>query len=426
MTKKKKLITALLSAALLVGSIFSICASAGFGSGIAVVASETKIIKTGILGRKIIFSDLDFKQGLAISDFDKIEIKTIPLSTEGTLLLAGRRVKEGTIIKRKNIGALVFVPASKDVAECKFSFTTEDFAEGAEVDFIIKFTDKVNYAPEIDESISASVSTQREISVFGQMSATDKEGDAIEYIVVSYPKSGSLRVTNEENGEYIYTPPVEFTGTDSFSYVARDEWGNFSKLCKVKIEVGERMSEVVYSDMTEHPQYNAAVTLTAMGVMDGKMIGDGTYFMPEATVSRAEFLTMAMKCANIKGDKSESASYFDDNDEISEPHLPYVKAAAKLGIINGEFKNGKLLFRPNDKITKYEVAMIMAKLIDTDEVSEKVSFSDSATVPVWARDEMSALCSMGIISYEGDTINGKAELTKANAAEYLFNMINLG
>jgi len=421
--KKKKILTALLSTLLLLCTVFAVGTSAGFGSGVAVVASETKIIKTGIFGQKIIFSDLDFKQGLAIVDFDKIEIKSIPLSTEGTLLLAGRRVKEGTIIKRKNIGALVFVPASKNLEECKFSFTTEDFAEGAEVDFIIKYTDKVNYAPEIDESVSASVSTQREISVFGQMSASDKEGDFIEYMVVSYPKSGVLKITNKENGEYIYTPPENFTGSDSFSYVARDEWGNFSKLCKVKIDVGERMSEVVYSDMTQNPEYNAAVTLTAMGVMDGKVIGDGTYFMPDVAVSRAEFLTMAMKCAGISPDKSTSVSYFDDNEDISAPHLPYVKAAAKLGIINGEFKDGRLLCRPNDTITKYEAAMIISKLVDTGDVSASVIFTDKDTVPVWARDEISALASMGIISCEGNIINGKASLTKADAAKLLYNML---
>ena len=291
------------------------------------------------------------------------------------------------------------------------------------MDFIIKFTDKVNYAPEIDETISASVSTQREISVFGQMSASDKEGDAIEYMVIGYPKSGTLKVISEDSGEYVYTPTQSFTGSDSFSYVARDEWGNYSKLCKVKIEINERMSEVVYSDMTENPNYNAAVTLTAMGVMDGKIIGDGTYFMPEETVSRAEFLTMAMKCAGISPDKSTSKSYFDDNASISLPHLPYVKAAAKLGIINGEFKNGELVFRPNETITKYEAAMIIAGIIDTSSVTVDLSFSDSNTVPVWARDDVSALCSMGIISCDGDLINGKAELTKENAAEYLYNML---
>ena len=421
--KLKKFLSVFILASLLIGSVFAVAASAGFGSGIAVAAAETKIIKSQVYGKKIVFSDLDFKQGLAITDFDKIEITKIPLSTEGTLLLAGRRVKEGTVIKRKNIGALVFVPADKNLEECKFSFTTEDFAEGAEVDFIIKYTDKVNYAPEIDESVSASVSTQREISVYGQMSARDKEGDAVEYIVVSYPKSGVLRITDKENGEYVYTPPESFTGSDSFSYVARDEWGNYSKLCKVKIEVDERMSEVVYSDMTEHKDYNAAVALTAMGVMSGKLFGDDSYFMPEESVSRAEFLTMAMKCAGISPDKSSSASYFDDNAEISEGHLPYVKAAAKLGIINGEFKSGKLLFRPNDEITKYEAASILSKLMNMSGVEASVTFTDSNSIPVWARDGLSKLCAMGIISYEGETANATATLTKADAAEYLYNML---
>lgn len=424
--KKRKLAKSFLAALLLIITVFGVSVSAGFGSGVAVVAAETKIIKTGLCGQKIVFSDLDFKQGLAIADFEKIEIKSIPLSTEGTLLLAGRRVKEGTIIKRKNLGALVFVPASKDVAECKFSFTTEDFAEGAEVDFIIKFTDKVNYAPEIDEAISASVSTQREISYFGQMSASDREGDAIEYMVVSYPKSGSLRVIDTATGEYIYTPYEEYTGSDSFSYVARDEWGNFSKLCKVKVEVGERMSEVVYLDMIENPAYNAAVALTAMGVTDGKLIGDGSYFMPETKLTREEFLAMAMKCAGIKGVNSTSKSYFDDNDEISAPLLPYVKAAARLGIVTGEFTDGKLLMRPKDIITKAEAGMIIAKLVDTKEASQALEFSDGDTIPVWARDEIYALTAMGILSYEGDTIEGNREITKALAVEYLYNMVKQG
>lgn len=420
---KRKITQGFIAALLLFGTVFGVSASAGFGSGVAVVAAEKNIIKTGIRGQKIVFSDLDFKQGLAIADFEKIEIKSIPLSSEGTLLLAGRRVKEGTIIKRKNLGALVFIPASKDVAECKFSFTTEDFAEGAEVDFIIKFTDKVNYAPEIDEAISASVTTQREISYFGQMSASDKEGDGIDYMVVSYPKSGALRVIDTATGEYIYTPEEAFTGTDSFSYVARDEWGNFSKLCKVKVEVGERKSEVVYLDMIDNPAYNAAVTLTAMGVTDGEVIGDGAYFMPETKLTREQFLGMAMKCAGIKGDGGTSQSYFDDNDEISAPLLPYVKAAARLGIVTGEFTNGELLMRPKDIITKAEAGMIIAKLVDVKDASLDLEFSDGDTVPVWARDEIYALSAMGILPYDGNTIEGKCEVTKALAVQYLYNML---
>lgn len=422
--KLKKILSAFILTGILIGCVFTVASNAAFGSGVAVSASETKIIKSATLGKKIVFSDLDFKQGLAIADFNTIKITKIPLSTEGTLLLAGRRVKEGTVIKRKNIGALVFVPADKNLTECKFSFTTEDFAEGAEVDFILKYTDRENSAPVIDESVSASVSTQREISVYGQMSAYDKDGDAVEYIVVSYPKSGTLRISDKESGEYVYTPPVSFTGSDSFSYVARDEWGSYSKLCKVKIDVGERMSEVVYSDMDDQKSYNAAVTLTAMGVMSGNLVGDSTYFMPSDGVSREEFITMALKCAGIQVDKNASATFFDDNSSISQGHIPYVDKAAKLGIVCGEFKNGQLLFRPGDKITRYEAASIISKLIDTEGVEASVTFEDKYSIPVWARDELSKLCSIGIISYDGVAINAGEALTRADAAEYLCNMIN--
>ncbi len=420
--KKKRFTALVLATALLFGGAIAVSAS-GFGSGVAVIASEAKIIKTGIVGQKIVFSDVDFKQGLGITDFDKIEITSIPLSTEGTLLLAGRRVNKGTVIKRKNIGALVFVPASKNVTECKFTFTTEDFADGNEIEFIIKFTEKVNYAPEVNEAVSKNVTTQREIPVHSRLSSTDKEGDVVEYIILSYPKSGTIELIDKTSGEYIYTPKNEFIGTDGFAYVARDEWGNFSKLSRVEIEVSERMSEVVYADMKKHPQYNAAVILTAMGITDGQIMGEENYFLPNASVSRVEFLSMAMKCAGIRVDTSIKSTYFDDNNAIPAPMIPYVSTAARLGIINGEFTNGKLLFRPNDGITKYEAGLIISKLINIGESAEIYNFTDSATVPVWARDEISALCKTGIFDYEDNMINGDAKLSRADTVDYLYKML---
>ena len=97
---------AIISAALLIVSVFGFTVSAGFGSGVAVVASETKIIKSGIFGQKIIFSDLDFKQGLAITDFDKIEITDVPDSNEGyslsrKYLFNRRRIKKMFIMSSR-------------------------------------------------------------------------------------------------------------------------------------------------------------------------------------------------------------------------------------------------------------------------------------------------------------------------------------
>ena len=110
--KKRKILTVLIAAAMLLCSLTSIAAYASFGSGVSMIASKTQIIKTAKLGAKIVFSELDIKQGLLITDLDTIKITALPKSSEGTLMFAGRRVSEGMEIKRRNIPALVFVPAS--------------------------------------------------------------------------------------------------------------------------------------------------------------------------------------------------------------------------------------------------------------------------------------------------------------------------
>ena len=403
-------------------------AYADFGSGVAVLAEGTEIVKTAISGKKIVFSDIDFKQGLCITDFEKIKITSVPPSSEGTLLLAGRRVGAGTTIKRKNIGALVFIPASKDVAECKFKFTTDDFANGKEVDFIIKFTEKVNYAPtiELKSDEELMLETQREISVYGKMRAEDKEGDCLEYILIKAPEHGNIKIINKESGEFLYTPPTSYVGEDCFTFVARDEWGNYSKPQAITVSIAERMCETIYSDMKTHPDYNAAVALTAMGIMDGRLIGDGVYFMPEKNVSIAEFVAMAMKSAGISPSE-EAQTFFDDDADIPLPLKGYMATAQKMGVITGDFVDGRLLLRPNDNITRAEAAVVMANILDIDMTCELPTFSDASGVPVWARASVSLLCYVGIFDSDSEEIAADAALTKADTAAYLYKLAkNIG
>ena len=420
---KAAAIAMLLIVALTVGGV---AVYADFGSGVAAMAEGTEIIKTAICGKKIVFSDVDFKQGLCITDFEKIEITAIPESNQGVLMLAGRRVGVGTVIKRKNIGALVFIPASREVSECRFKFKTDDYASGAEVDFVLKFAEKVNYAPTVSENSIGNLTTQREVGIWGKMKATDAESDSIEYLVISYPKAGALSVLDKKTGEFLYTPPTDYTGKVSFTFVARDEWGNFSKPEKVEISVTERMSEVVYEDLKDHREYNAAIALTALGAADGRLIGDGVYFMPNEKVTVAEFVTMAMKCAGISADKSLTATYFDDDEDIPTPMKSYIATAQKYGIVQGKFENGGLFLRPNAPITRYEAAMIMSALSGDVDGAVLPSFKDMDTLPVWAEAAVAEMCAMGIFDGERESIGGTDELTKIECAAYLYRMYNSG
>jgi len=410
-------------------SILSLCtinASAFFGLGAKIVATNVNMIKTGLIGQKISFTDGDFKSALALSDFKSITITEIPSSTEGTLLLGGRRVGKGRVIKRQSLGSLMFIPASDSVSECKFKFTVDGYAGGAEIECILKFIDKVNYAPKATgDSVGAgNVSTQQAISFFGNLTATDPEGDDIEYIIVSYPKNGILTMVDESNGRYQYTPIGNFKGKDKFTYVARDEYGNYSEPTSVTVKVNERMCDTVYRDMEDREEYNAAVAMTAMGIMSGRQVGDDLYFDPDKTVSRAEFVTMAMKCAGIRADSTITSTYFDDDDDISVSLKSYIATAQRTGLIVGDFKDGKLLFSPDEEITRYEAAKILATLLGSDAEGEESVFATDNDIPVWARAGVYAMCSLGIFDSE-DNASLSDKITRGDVAEYLYRIANM-
>lgn len=422
--KMKKLLLILLMLTMLTGA-FTLSTSALFGSGADVVASDVNLVKTGLLGQNISFSDTDFKTALGISEFEKIIITALPSSTEGTLMVGERRAYTGQAVKRKNLDTLVFIPNDKNVAEALFKFKTNS-SENAEILCKMRFIDRINYAPKIntDANQTLNVTTQTGISVYGQIEASDPEGDDIDYIIVSYPKHGTLRISNSERGEFCYTPSADYDGKDSFVFVVRDEYGNYSSPEKVSLKVTERMSEVVYVDMENSKSYNAAVVMTAMGIMSGSRVGDDMYFTPEGRVTRAEFVAMAMKSLGIRADSTLTETFFDDNDEIPKSLVSYVATAAKCGIVNGSLEFDGLKFRPTDAITNCEAAIIMSNLLDVK--SDYAVFSEIngiETVPVWARGHVGAMYSSGIFSQD-TSLDINEALTRENVAEYLYRMMN--
>ncbi len=416
----KKKITALFVLVAAAISIFSATANANFGTGVEVLCEETKLIKGGLVGQRVVFSDSDFKRALGVADFDTLTIKTLPKSTDGALIYAGRRVRENQEIKRKNVGSLVFVPSSKDVTECQFTFTIDNLLGGNEMICILKLAEKVNYAPSAKNSDEV-VFAQGEIAVYGKMSATDPEADKIEYMIVSYPKYGYISY-DKTSGKYSYSANNGYIGADKFAYVARDEYGNFSEPIYVNLEVNRRMSDVVFRDMTGREEYTAAVAMTAMGVMSGTQMGDDFYFNPEVGVTRAEFVAMAMKAYGLRPDSTVTTSYFDDNADIPLSLVGYVASAQRMGIINGTFASGMLVFRPNDIITKYEAGKVIAEIMGASADGESEVFADIGSVPVWARPSVYAMYSLGIFENNDGNIYGNSAVSRAQAATYLYRM----
>ena len=391
------------------------------GTAADVLSKECVLIKTGLKGQKLAFTDSDFKSALAVTDIGRITVVSLPSEDEGVLYLGEKRAAEGQAVKRRNISDLYFLPADEGVTESSFTFKLSGGSE-AVCTCKMRFTDKVNYAPKIntDTEKTLSVTTQKGISVFGKISAYDPEGDATEVMILSYPKGGSLTL---DGFEFKYTPTDGFTGKDSFVFVLRDEYGNYSEPKEVNVKISERLSEAVYVDMLESKSYNAAIAVTAMGLMGGTIVGDDSYFLPEGSVTRAEFCAMAMKALSVRADSTLTSTFFDDGDEIPPSLVGYVATAARCGIVNGSFEGDKLLFRPNDAITLTEAAIIMSNLLSiksTDAVFSELDGID--TVPVYARAEVGAMFELGV--FDSDTAKDlSAPITREMAAECLYRLM---
>lgn len=410
----KKTIALFLSLTLILLS--SVAASASFGIGVSTLAKDAPLIKTGLAGERITFTDKDMKRAFGTVLFSSITITSLPKSTEGTLLLGARRVGLNQTIDRKNLSSLAFVPASKDVKECKFSFTSKGLFGGAEAECILKFVDKINYAPEADSASDEPIWTQSGVGVYTSLSASDPEGDALEVMILEYPKQGTLEKISED-GTFRYTSNDGYIGKDSFRYCIRDEYGNYSELCRVNINVVDRLSTITFADMEGEPEYNAALVMAAEGIMSGRVQGDHTLFCPEENVSRAEFVAMAMKHAGIRADTTLNTTFFDDNDKIPDYLISYVATAARLGIVNGSYEEeAGLVFRPSDPITFLECSIILDNIYHLASESEQV-LATLLDVPVWGRGAVSAMYENGIFD-EAKSLS--AALTRADAAEILF------
>ena len=82
------------------------------------------------------------------------------------------------------------------------------------------------------------------------------------------------------------------------------------------------------------------------------------------------------------------------------------------------------MFKPSEKITKYEAAVILARIAGLKSEGEKPVFEDIYEIPVWARDDVFAMCSIGVFDSNESKINGNATLTRADCATYIYNTLS--
>lgn len=391
---------------------------------IGVLAPSSELVKGGLRGRAVIFSPTDFDAALGVHGVRAIEITSLPKPEEGRLTLGESEVTVGQKIKRSELSSLTFTPAVPTLTESSFTFKADGIGIG-ESRCILRFAEEMNYAPSVTHLTSAllSASTQTGLSASGRLSAYDPEGDSLTYLITEYPKHGALLLTDAEAGTYRYLPSEGYTGKDSFSYVARDYYGNYSKEATVSVTVSKRALSHTYADMDEDDRCAAALSLEAKEIMQSELVGDRRYFHPSREVTVTDFLVMVMKAAGIRPLSRET--FFENNDEIPIAQRGYIARAQREGYVIGELSKEGLVLDVTKTVTRADAAVIVSKILDsTREPSALSVFADADAIPARAEAAVYTAYELGLLSLtEGGGIDATAPLTRSDAAEMLANLM---
>lgn len=410
--------------------VFVMCLNC-FGAGGALLSpalshieKQLTLKKCTVYGENVRFSKTDF-DGVLCSDVDFIVIEELPEASSGKLMLSSLKLSENQIIERADFGKIVFCPSSPQISEASFVFSNATSGEpDLSVQCVIRFLEEENRSPIASDQ---TFSTYENISVFKFLQISDPDDDEISLQVVSYPTHGTLRIENGSDGHFSYTPVKGYTGSDSFEYVAVDRYGNKSRKATVRVNVSETGSDIYFDDLSQHWAHNSAIKTSSMGLMSGVTDEDGRLcFMPQGTVTRGDFLAMALISAGREPEiEFVTKTSFDDDADIPMNIKSYAEYARKCGIVTGfATETGEVLFNSGAPITRAEAAVIIDRILvpDTEEADISV-FADSGAAPSWASPSLSRLTRCGILHGTGfGELLPKSSVTRAQAAEMMCNI----
>ena len=393
-------------------------AEALLSPGLSVIAARCEMVVSGVPGGEVVFTRDDFARAVGYVP-ESIKVTRRPDSAVGQLTMGSVVVPEGQVLSRASLDKMAFMPSGLPAAEdTVFCFT----ADGSPYEYVcvVRLTDagETNSAPTLECATAASLSARVPEGGIcgGTLAASDPEGDELVFEITSYPRHGSVILSDRASGRYLYRPSAGYTGRDSFSYTVRDEWGNYAGEAEVKVTVS-RLSSPDYADMAGSAETFARIC-ESEGLMSGTAYGGGSYFYPEKGMTRAEFTVTLLTAAGIA---PEGESDFADSDEIPTSARGFVAKASELGLSNGWIKGGEQVFEPNREITLAEAAKMTARLLGLEyEGAVEVSLGGAN----YARYEIAALCSAGLgNAFEGASAN--EILNRAEAAEILCGVLTI-
>ena len=345
--------------------------------------------------------------------FEGVYVASVPSQLDAEVSLGARTLRAGDVLDRSMLSQLLVLPAENRDASCELVYCP---IEGGEVQpsraLELSILTGKNEAPVCRD---VKFETYKNIANTGVLSASDPEGDTLTYQLVKEPKRGTVDIAPD--GSFTYTPAQNKVGKDVFTYTATDSAGNVSNVANVTVKIVKPTDKAMYQDLAGDTLAYTAMWLKDRGVYTGKRIAGNLCFEPEGTLTRGEFLVMAMKLLGAEPESARLTSGFADESKTPSWMRPYIVSAFKSGMVSGVTSPDGMVFRPSSNLTRAEAAVMLQNILDLPQSQEAAVFSEDCAVPVWAQASVSALESAGI----SIPVTTSAEnLTRREAAELLY------
>ena len=332
------------------------------------VFSPTATLSYTQNGRTFSPDDFILCMGLS-SEFGSVEIETLP---EGRLLFDGDEVGEGFRFSVYEASLLSYEPKDNSYASFQLS------SKNGSVSCSLYLCDDSNTAP-VCENIS--LKTVKTVALFETLPAFDKNNDDMEIKLTKKTEKGTLSFNGTD---FSYSPYPTSYGSDSFTYIISDEYGNYSKEYRVDIDINKVNETHLFDDMNGRSGYASAVFLSESGILTGEKKAGLNLFSPDQEVCFEDLMVLLSDISGASEDFTPCLSTGLASDNETEDYLkPYVKSALTSGIITD--------FSPGTSLTRSEAFTYAAKILGLEEASPtsnifpNIHEIDSEALPYYLR-----------------------------------------
>ncbi len=356
------------------------------------------------------FTDEDFESQEPLAG---ICITGLPETQTGTMMLGVRVLRCGDILTADQLAQVTFCPMrtqeDTDAVLTYLPIYTDRVAPSTAVTIAIR--GKEDKAP-VAEDLAAE--TYKNLPNEGKLKVTDPEGQAMTYTVIRQPRRGSVEIRSD--GSFTYTPKKNKVGVDSFTYTAADPAGNVSREATVTVRILKPTEAAQYTDTAGLDCRFEAEWLRNTGLFVGEKVGGMECFQPDKAMSKGEFLTMVMELLEIP--VQEQTDYTTLAEQAPQWLKPYLTAAVRSGLMAG-WPEAET-FAAEEPITGAEAAVLLQNSLDLP-VTAQMTQAETAEegeeeIPTWADT------ALAVMSEHGFTLSYDAPLTRAQAAELMYQL----